>query len=134
MSVFINTVVQADLAPTAAASSVPENTLGEAQFAGVVTEATIISEANLTADNTNNRTLTIFNRGQTGAGTTVVATYQTNVAGGSLVANDEKSLTLSPTPANLVFARGDVFECVETVAGSGVARAQCELTVRGTRS
>lgn len=133
MSVFVQDVVQADLAPTAAANSVPETTLGEAKFDGTVTEVTLISEANLTAADATARTLTIYNRGQAGAGTTVVATLVTNLAGGNWVANDEKSFTLTATTADRNFARGDVFECVETVAGAGTARAQCELTVRGTR-
>jgi len=134
MSVFIQEVARADLAPTAAANSVPETTLGEAPFAGTVVEATIISEAALTAADATARTLTLYNRGQTGAGTTVVATLVTNLAGGNWVANDEKAMVLSATPANLVFAKGDVFEIVETVAGAGTARAQTEVVVRGTRS
>jgi hypothetical protein len=134
MSVFVQEVVRGDLAPTAAAGSVPETTLGEAPFAGTVTEVTLISEAALTAADATARTLTLFNRGQAGAGTTVVATLVTNLAGGNWVANDEKSFTLSGTPANLNFAKGDVFEIVETVAGAGTARAHAEVVVRGTRS
>lgn len=132
MSVFINKVAQADL-PAAIAAGVPETTLGEAQFAGVVTEVTVISEAAMTGATATARTLTVFNRGQAGAGTTVVATLAF-ITGVDLVANDEKALTLSATPANLIFAAGDVFECVETVASTGTARGEAQLTVSGTRS
>src|SRR5688572_18260120 len=108
MSVFTQIVAEGDLAPTAAAGSVPETTIGEAPFAGTVSEVALISEAALTAADATARTLTLFNRGQAGAGTTVVATLVTNLAGGDWVANDEKLFTLSATPANLVFAAGDV--------------------------
>jgi len=133
MSVFVQNVVQGDLA-LAGAAAVPEHSLGEAPFAGTVTEVTLIPEAALTAADATARTLTLFNRGQAGAGTTVVATLVTNLAGGNWVANDEKAFTLTATVADRAFARGDVFEIVETVAGAGTARPQCEVTVRGTRS
>jgi hypothetical protein len=80
--------------------------ISEAPFAGTVTAVRLIPEANLTADNTNNRTFRVLNKGQSGAGTTVVASYQSNVAGGNLVAFDEKALTLSGVAANLVVAAG----------------------------
>lgn len=134
MSVFVQEVAKADLPATAAAGSVPETTLGEAQFAGVVTEVTVLCEAALTAADATARTLTVLNRGQAGAGTTVVATLVTNLAGGNWVANDEKAFTLTATVADRAFAAGDVFECVETVAGAGTARAASQIVVRGTRS
>ena len=126
--------VAAPFPATAAANSVPETTIGEAQWAGVVTEVSIISEAALTAADATARTLTIYNRGQAGAGTTVVATLVTNLAGGDWVANDEKMFTLTATTADRAFAAGDVFECVETVAGAATARAASKITMRGTRS
>lgn len=132
MSVFTPVIVQADLPPTAAANSVPETPLGEAPNDATVTNVYVVSEAALTADNTNNRTLSVFNRGQNGAGTLLVATLQTNVAGGNWVANDRKDFVLSATPANLVVNALDTFECVETIAGTGVVRSACEITVRGT--
>lgn len=134
MSVFTPIIARADLPPTAAAGSTPETPLGEADFAATVTSVKIVSEAALTAADATARTLTIFNRGPSGAGTTVVATLVTNLAGGNWVANVEKDFTLSATPANLVLAAGDNLECVETVAGAGTARAASVITVRGTRN
>lgn len=135
MSVFTPIVVQADLAPTAAAGSTPHTTLGEARFDGTVTEVELVSEADLTAADATARTLTLYNRGNVdGSGTTVVATLVTNVAGGDWDANVPKDFTLTATAADLVFEAGDVFEIVESVAGAGTARAQSEVTVRGTRS
>jgi hypothetical protein len=133
MSVFVQKLAEADIPATAAASSVPETVLGEVPFDATVTEATIVSEAALTAADATARTLTIYNRGQAGAGTTVVATLVTNLAGGNWVANDEKSFTLTATTADRNVTAGDILECVETVAGAGTARANVKITVRGTR-
>lgn len=134
MSVFTPIIVEADLPPTAAAGSTPETPLGEAPFACTVTSVKSVAEAALTAADATARTLTLFNRGATGAGTTVVATLVTNVAGGNWVANVEKDWTLSATAANLVLAQGDNLECVESVAGAGTARSATKVTVRGTRN
>jgi hypothetical protein len=133
MSVFTPIIVEADLA-LAAAAGVPETPLGEAPFAATVTSVKIVSESALTAADATARTLTIYNRGQAGAGTTVVATLVTNLAGGNWVANVEKDFTLSATPANLVLAAGDNLECVETVASTGTARGASKITIRGTRN
>ena len=132
MSVFTQVIAQADLPATAAASSVPETALGEARMKATVTEVAVISEAALTAADATARTLTLYNRGQAGAGTTVVATLVTNVAGGNWVANDKKLFTLSAVAGALNVESGDTLEIVETVAGAGTARGQCEITVRGT--
>jgi hypothetical protein len=55
-----------------------------------------------------NRWPSCSTRGRRAPGSTVIASYQSNVAGGSLTAFDEKALTLSGTAANLVVAAGDV--------------------------
>lgn len=132
MSVFVQEVFKADLVASIAAG-VPETTLGEAQFDGTLTEVAVIAEAALTAADATARTLTVFNRGQAGAGTTVVATLVTNLAGGNWVANDEKLFTLTATVADRNFTAGDVFECVETVASTGTARSTAQVVGRGTR-
>lgn len=131
MSVFSPIIVQADL-PAAAAAAVPETPLGEAPNDATVTQAYIVAEAALAASDSLARTLTIYNRGQAGAGTTVVATLTTTIAGGSWVANDRKDFTLSAVAGALTIAAGDVLECVETVLSTGTARPNSEVTVRGT--
>jgi hypothetical protein len=131
MSVFTQVIAQADLA-SAIAAGVPETTLGECPNDATVTEISIVSEAALTAADATARTLTVYNRGQAGAGTTVLGTLVTNVAGGNWVANDKKLFTLTATVADRNVAAGDVLECVETVASTGTARATSQLTVWGT--
>lgn len=133
MSVFTQVIVRADL-PSAIAAGVPETPLGEVRGAWRVTEVSIVSEAALTAADATARTLTIFNRGQAGAGTTVVATLVTNLAGGNWTANDKKLFTLSAVAGALDIADGDALECVETVASTGTARANCQLGVYGTHA
>lgn len=131
MSVFTQVIARADMVACIAAA-VPETPLGEAQADYTVTAAYVIPEAALTASDSLARTLTIYNRGQAGIGTTVVGTLVTNVAGGSWVAADRKDFVLSATPANLLIAAGDVLECVETVLSTGTARPNTEIAVIGT--
>lgn len=131
MSVFTPLIVEADLA-AAGAAVVPETPLGESPFDATVTEVSIVPEAALVAADATARTLTVYNRGQAGAGVVVVATLVTNLAGGNWTANDKKLFALSATPANLTVVAGDTFECVETVAGAGTARPVSVLQMRGT--
>jgi hypothetical protein len=131
MSVHTQVIAQADL-PAAIAAAVPETPLGESPGDYLVTQAFIIPEAALTAADATARTLTIYNRGQAGSGTTVVATLVTNLAGGNWAANDRKDFTLSAVANALNVASGDTLELVETVLSTGTARPNCEVTVRGT--
>lgn len=130
MSVFTQVLARADL-PVTIAAGVPETALGEAPFDATVTEVSIIPEANMTGATATARTLTVYNRGQAGAGTTVVATLAF-ITGVDLVAGDKKLLTLSAVAGALTVTAGDVFECVETVASTGTVRPESQLTVWGT--
>jgi hypothetical protein len=94
--------------------------IGEAPFAGTVSEVTYTPAAALTGANTNSRTLNLYNRGTAGTGTTLVATLAL-VSGVNLVDNDEKAITLSGTAANLVLAEGDVLEWESLAVGTGIA-------------
>jgi hypothetical protein len=130
MSAFATQIARADM-PAAIAAAVPETPLGEVNAPYTVTEVSIVSEAALTGATATARTLTIYNRGQAGAGTTVVATLAL-ITGVDLVANDKKLFTLSAVAGALTLAAGDALECVETVASTGTARGNCQLTVLGT--
>jgi hypothetical protein len=130
MSVFQQVIAQADL-PVTIAAGVPETTLGAAQGDYLITEISVISEAAMTGATSTARTLTVFNRGQAGAGTTQVATLAF-ITGVDLVANAKKLLTLSAVAGALNVAAGDVLECVETVASTGTVRPEAVMTVLGT--
>jgi hypothetical protein len=75
----------------------------------------------------------VVNKGQSGSGSTVIASYQSNVAGGNLVAFDEKALPLSGTPANLNVAAGRRARRRRDVAGSGVAHSGYKAIVEISR-
>jgi hypothetical protein len=94
--------------------------LGEAPFAGTVTAVTYTPDGDITGAATHNRTHEVVNRGAAGSGTTSVASL--NYASGiNATAGDEKTITLSGTPANLVLAAGDVLAFKSTAVGNGIA-------------
>lgn len=132
MSVFTHLIAAADHPAQATADTEEQFIVGESPGNYTVTQADIIPEAALTAQATNYRTFELTNRGQAGAGTTVIASLSTDVAGGNWVAGDKKAMTLSATAANLNVAEGDVLEMVETTPGTGLAHPQLQVEVRGT--
>jgi hypothetical protein len=110
-----------------------QSVLGEVPFAGTISKATYVPAAAITGANTNNRALTVTNRGQDGSGTTVVATlaFTSGVNG---VKDDALAITLSATPANLVVAAGDVLTVDSVHAGTGIAEPGGDFVVEITRS
>lgn len=117
------------------ASTLQDLIIGEAPFAGTVTEVTITPEAAVTAHGTNYRTFRVVNKGQAGAGTTVVASFATDtVTTDDLVAFDEKALTLSAVANATTVAEGDVLVADETVAAAGVAHGGYTIQVTISRS
>lgn len=118
-------------APFSAAVTVPVqpvatagNSLNTVAFvcprAGTVTAVTYTTVTAITGANTNTRSVTLVNKGQSGAGSTVIATLQFD-SGVNTVAGDEKTITLSGTPANLVVAAGDVLQWQSAAVGTGIA-------------
>lgn len=75
----------------------------------------------VTADAANNATIAFAKRDGVGGGSTPVASYTSDVAGGSLTAHVPKLLTNSATPANLELAAGNVLTEAITKGGTGVA-------------
>ena len=120
-------------ADAVAAGSDATTELGEAQFAGTVTRVAYIPSAAITGADTNSRTLTVVNKGQSGSGSTTAATLAlTN--GVNAAASDAKTVTLSGTSANLVVAQGDVLAFVSTHVGTGLADPGGQVIVEITRS
>jgi len=93
----------------------------EAPFTGKVAEVTYTAVAAVTgAASPASRTLSLINRGQAGAGSTVIASLAL-LSGVNLVAFDEKTLTLSATAADLVVTAGDILEFRSApVGGTGL--------------
>jgi hypothetical protein len=122
--------LEANVPAQGTAGTTQDWVIGEAESGGTVTDVTIIPEAAVTANATNYRTFRVVNKGQAGAGTTVVASFATDtVTTDDLVAFDEKTITLSGTAANLVLTAGDVLVADETITASGVAHGGYTIKV-----
>lgn len=124
---------QATIPATAAAADY-DQTVAESHVAGTVTAVTYTPEAAVTGANTETRTLTLVNKGQAGAGTTVVGTlaFTSGVNG---VAFDEKAFTLSAVAGATTVAVGDVLALVSTHSGTtGLADPGGRVEIEVARS
>jgi len=120
--------------PAAGAAVTQDTVIGEAPFAGSVTGVTVISEAAVTAHATNYRTLRVINKGQAGAGTTVVASQALDTpTTDDLAAGDEETIALSVVADATDIAAGDVLAFDETVAASGLAHSGFKVQVEVSR-
>lgn len=95
-------------------------TIGRLPFAATLIEAFYIAEADITGVNTNTRRHAIVNKLLDGNGNVEMASLQYN-AGVNTTDFDEKDLTLSGVPANLVGAEGDIIAFRSGVVGTGLA-------------
>lgn len=126
--------LEANVPAQGTAGSAQDQTIGEAPVKGTVSSVSIIPEAALTANATNYRTFRLINKGQNGAGSTVVASFATDTpTTDDLAAFDEKAIPLSGTAANLEVAEGDVLAIDETVTGTGVAHSGYRVKVEIAR-
>jgi hypothetical protein len=112
-------VIEVDV-PAAATAVSDDSVVAQAPFDCTVTSVQYIPEAAITGAATNNRTVTLVNKGQAGSGSTTVATL-TFDSGINGTANDEKTITLSGTAANLVLAAGDTLQWRSIANGTGLA-------------
>lgn len=106
--------------PNVAAGSDDSLVIGEVPFDATVIGVSYTPEAAMTGDNTNKRVFTLVNKGQSGSGTTVIATLDM-ITGVNGVAFDEKPMTLSVTAADLLLVAGDILAFVSTHVASGIA-------------
>lgn len=111
------------------------NELVEAPFDGVVTSVTYTAVAAVTgAASPASRTISLINKGQSGAGTTVVASLAL-LSGVNLAAFDEKALTLSATAADRVVTAGDILAFQSApVGGTGLVDPGGSASVRFERN
>lgn len=106
--------------PVATVGNDLNTVVGEAPWAATITAVSYTPLTAITGAATNNRTVSLVNKAQDGTGATVVATLNFG-SGTNAAAADEKAITLSATPANLVVAAGDVLEWTSTHVGTGIA-------------
>jgi hypothetical protein len=113
-------VMQNPVQPQATAASNLNTNVIRVDSAGTVSAVTYAPVTAITGANTNTRSVSLVNKGQSGAGSTVIATIQYN-SGVNAAASDENTVTLSGTPANLVVAAGDILQWQSTAVGTGIA-------------
>jgi hypothetical protein len=120
--------------PAVAAGADAERNIGTAPFAGTVTAVTYTPDTVLTGANTDSRTIVLVNKGQTGTGTTVIAT-KAFTAGVNAPADDETTITLSAVAGATTVASGDVLAWQSThVGATGLADPGGLASVEVTRS
>jgi hypothetical protein len=112
-------VIQQDV-PAAATAVSDDSVIAQSPFAGTVTAVQYVPEAAITGAATNNRTVSLVNKGAAGSSSTVVATL-TFASGTNATANNEVALTLSSTAADLVVAEGDTLQWRSIANGTGLA-------------
>jgi hypothetical protein len=104
--------------PAVATGTSKEDPIGRADGAGFLNRVRFVPQAGITGVNTNTRRIDIVNRGQSGAGSTVIATLQFN-SGTNGTAFDE--LAIPVTDANDTMADGDIISINSVAVGTGLA-------------
>jgi hypothetical protein len=107
-------------AAAVAQGSTANTPVTKAPFAATVTAVEYVTAAAITGANTNNRVVTLANKGTAGSGTTAVATL-TFASGTNAAAAASTAITLSGTAANLLVAAGEVLQWQSTINGTGLA-------------
>lgn len=113
-------VIEQDVPAVSTAGNSDDSVIAQAQLTGVVTAVEYVPEAAITGAATNNRTVSLVNKGQAGTGTTTIATL-TFGSGTNATANNEVALTLSSTAADLVVTAGDTLLWRSVANGTGIA-------------
>jgi hypothetical protein len=112
-------VIEADVPAVGTAGNDDDTVLTQVPFDCAVTAVEYVAEAAITGAATNNRTVSLVNKGQAGSGTTTVASV-TFGNGTNAAANDERALTLSATAADLNLAQGDTLQWRSIHNGTGI--------------
>ena len=94
--------------------------VARAPFDGAVTAVRFTADAAITGVNTNTRAFSLINKGQAGAGTTVMATLAMN-AGVNAVAGDELTIPLSGVAGAVDTVAGDILAWFSDASGTGIA-------------
>jgi hypothetical protein len=116
--------------PAAGAAVAQDQVIDRCPIAGEVKSVLIVPEAALTGHATNYRTFRVINKGQGGAGTTVVASFATDTpTTDDMAAFDERAIPLSLVANATKVAAGDILAADETVAAAGVAHSGYRISV-----
>lgn len=112
--------VQMVAQPVSTAGNSLNTNIHVVQSDGTVSAVTYSTVTAITGANSNTRSVSLVNKGQAGAGSTVIATLQFN-SGVNTTASDEKTITLSSTAADLAVTAGDVLQWQSAAVGTGIA-------------
>jgi biotin carboxyl carrier protein len=115
----------------AAANADADGGFVEAPFDGTVTAVTVVLEDDITGANTDSRTLSVVNHGNSDAAVASLAF----VSGTDGAKDEETALPLSTDAADLVVSKGDILEFASThVGSSGLAGPafRGQVTFRGS--
>lgn len=115
-----------------AASGTADAAVAEAPFAGTISAATFTPDAAITGATATKRTMTLENRGQAGAGTTVIATLDF-ITGVNATKHDEIDFTLSVVANATNVVTGDILVCKEAVTSTGTANPGGTIEVTFSR-
>lgn len=113
-------VIEADAPAVSTAGNSDDTVLTQAPFDCTVTSVEYVPEAAITGAATNHRSISLVNKGQAGSSTTTVATLAFD-SGVNATANNERTVTLSGTAANLILAAGDTLLWRSVAVGTGLA-------------
>jgi len=111
--------IEQDVPAVDTAGDTEDTVLGQAPFDCTVTSVEYIPEAAITGAATNNRTISLVNKGQAGSGATSVASLSF-ASGTTAAAYNERALTLSGTAANLDLSAGDTLQFRSVAVGTGI--------------
>lgn len=126
-------ILEQDVPAVSTAGNDDDTVVTQAPFSGTVTKVEYIAEAAITGAATNNRTVSLVNKGQDGSATTIIASL-IFASGINASANDEKPITLSGTPANLAIAEGDSLLWRSVHNGTGITDPGGLIRVTVSRS
>lgn len=112
-------VLEFDVPAVATAGNDDDSVVAQAPFDCTVTAVEYVPEAAITGAATNNRTVSLVNKGQAGSGSTTVASLNFD-NGITAAANNERAIPLSGTPANLVLTAGDTLQWRSVHVATGI--------------
>lgn len=113
-------VITANVPSVSTAGNDDDTVIAQAPFDATVTAVEYVPEAAITGAATNHRTFSLVNKGQAGSSTTTVASLAFDSGSVTAAANNEKSITLSGTSANLDLTAGDTLLWRSIHIGTGI--------------
>lgn len=119
MTAPLQRVLEQDVPAVGTAGNDANTIVTQAPFDCTVTLVEYVPGAAITGATTNNRTVALVNKGQAGSGTTSVASLVFD-NGVNATANNEKSVTLTATAADLNLSAGDTLLWTSTHNGTGI--------------